>query len=152
MRHADPILLRVEEGDVSAAEELLSLVYDDLRRLAEHELSREPSGNSLQPIALVHEAYLRLVDQNGEPQWRHRGHFYAAAAESTNPAPSIHGLNLALEALAEHKLLHTEKSESLLDELSQMISQQKTTSGNLGQDFLIIEVLYREVRSKMEKP
>jgi len=76
------ILQRVEEGDASAAEELLPLVYEDLRRLAAHELSREPSGNSLQPTALVHEAYLRLVDQNGEPKWSHRGHFYAAAAEA----------------------------------------------------------------------
>lgn len=76
------ILQRVEEGDALAAEELLPLVYEDLRRLAAHELQREPSGNSLQPTALVHEAYLRLVDQNGAPTWSHRGHFYAAAAEA----------------------------------------------------------------------
>jgi tetratricopeptide (TPR) repeat protein len=77
---------------------------------------------------------------------------YAELSESMNPAPSIHGLNLALVALAEHELRHEEKSESLLGELSQMISQQKNTSGNLSHDFLIIEVLYREAKAKMEKP
>jgi RNA polymerase sigma factor (TIGR02999 family) len=76
------ILKQVEEGDASAAEALLPLVYQDLRRLAARELKREPSGNTLQPTALVHEAYLRLVDQSSEPQWSHRGHFYAAAAEA----------------------------------------------------------------------
>lgn len=77
---------------------------------------------------------------------------YAEQSESMNPAPSIHGLNLALVALAEHELRHEEKSERLLGELSQMISEQKTTSGTLSHDFLIIEVLYREIRAKMEKP
>lgn len=76
------ILQRVEEGDSTAAEELLPLVYHDLRRLAARELRRERSGHSLQATALVHEAYLRLVDQSNEPQWNHRGHFYAAAAEA----------------------------------------------------------------------
>lgn len=76
------LLERVEEGDALAAEALLPMVYADLRRLAAHELQREPTGHSLQPTALVHEAYLRLVDQSTEPKWSHRGHFYAAAAES----------------------------------------------------------------------
>lgn len=76
------ILKQVEEGDGSAAEALLPLVYQDLRRLAARELKREPSGNTLQPTALVHEAYMRLVDQSSEPEWSHRGHFYAAAAEA----------------------------------------------------------------------
>lgn len=76
------ILKQVEEGDPTAAEALLPLVYEDLRRLAARELKREPSGNTLQPTALVHEAYLRLVDQNFNAQWSHRGHFYAAAAEA----------------------------------------------------------------------
>jgi RNA polymerase sigma factor (TIGR02999 family) len=61
---------------------LLPLVYDELRRLAAGELRGDASGNSVQPTALVHDAYVRLVDQNNEPRWNHRGHFYAAAAEA----------------------------------------------------------------------
>lgn len=82
MHNVTQILKQVEKGDSSAAEALLPLVYNDLRRLAARELSRERSGNTLQPTALVHEAYVRLVDQSSEPQWSHRGHFYTAAAEA----------------------------------------------------------------------
>jgi RNA polymerase sigma factor (TIGR02999 family) len=82
MTDVTQILLQIEDGDPSAAEQLLPLVYQDLKRLAERELRREPSGNTLQPTALVHEAWLRLVDQHSEPRWSHRGHFYAAAAEA----------------------------------------------------------------------
>lgn len=80
MTDVTQILLKIEQGDAMAAEQLLPLVYDDLRRLAANELKREQTGHTLQPTALVHEAYLRLVDQSSEPQWNHRGHFYAAAA------------------------------------------------------------------------
>jgi len=76
------ILSQIESGDPSAAEQLLPLVYDELRRLAARELGQEAAGHTLQPTALVHEAYLRLVDQSVEPKWNHRGHFYAAAAEA----------------------------------------------------------------------
>lgn len=76
------ILAAIEQGDQRASAELLPLVYDELRRLAAVELRGEASGNTLQPTALVHEAYLRLVDQDSEPHWNHRGHFYAAAAEA----------------------------------------------------------------------
>jgi RNA polymerase sigma factor (TIGR02999 family) len=76
------ILSQVESGDPKAAEQLLPLVYDELRRLAARELCREAVGNTLQPTALVHEAFVRLVEHGGEPKWNHRGHFYAAAAEA----------------------------------------------------------------------
>jgi RNA polymerase sigma factor (TIGR02999 family) len=76
------ILSQIESGDPKAAEQLLPLVYDQLRRLAARELSREAAGHTLQPTALVHEAYVRLVDQSGAPKWNHRGHFYTAAAEA----------------------------------------------------------------------
>jgi RNA polymerase sigma factor (TIGR02999 family) len=76
------IFAQMESGDRSAVERLLPLVYSELRRLAARELFNEPSGNTLQPTALVHEAYVRLVDQSNAPQWDHRGHFYAAAAEA----------------------------------------------------------------------
>jgi RNA polymerase sigma factor (TIGR02999 family) len=76
------ILSQIESGEPKAAEQLLPLVYDQLRRLAARELSRESAGHTLQPTALVHEAYVRLVDREVQPKWSHRGHFYAAAAEA----------------------------------------------------------------------
>src|SRR5262245_37281338 len=69
-------------GDRRAAADLLPLVYDELRRLAAARLAVEPSGNTLQLTALVHEAYLRLVGSPNGDHWNHRGHFYAAAAEA----------------------------------------------------------------------
>jgi hypothetical protein len=75
------ILDRIQHGDWRAAEELLPLIYNELRRLAAHHLSREKPGQTLQPTALVHEAYLRLV--GGEDQkWNGRAHFFAAAAQA----------------------------------------------------------------------
>jgi RNA polymerase sigma factor (TIGR02999 family) len=82
MSDVTQILSRIESGDPKAAEQLLPLVYDELRRLAARELGRQATGHTLQPTALVHEAYVRLVDQNTEPKWNHRGHFYSAAAEA----------------------------------------------------------------------
>lgn len=73
------LLSRSRAGDPLAAEELLPLVYDELRRLARARLSKEPAGQTLQPTALVHEAYLRLVGDE-DPGWNSRGHFFAAAA------------------------------------------------------------------------
>src|SRR5215831_7425164 len=69
-------------GDRQAASALLPLVYDELRKLAAARLSAEPSGHTLQPTALVHEAYLRLVGPADAAQWDGRGHFFAAAAEA----------------------------------------------------------------------
>ena len=82
MTEVTRILQEMAEGDAQQSAALLPLVYDELRRLAARELRNDPAGNTLQPTALVHEAYVRLVDQNNEPQWNHRGHFYAAAAEA----------------------------------------------------------------------
>ena len=75
------ILSAIEQGDPSAAEQLLPLVYDELRRLAAQKLAREPAGHTLQATALVHDAYLRLVGEE-DPGWNGRGHFFAAAAEA----------------------------------------------------------------------
>jgi RNA polymerase sigma factor (TIGR02999 family) len=69
-------------GDRRAAAELLPLVYDELRKLAAVRLAAEPSGHTLQPTALVHEAYLRLVGSEDAERWQNRGHFFAAAAEA----------------------------------------------------------------------
>src|SRR5438876_7145536 len=76
------ILSAIEQGDPSAAEQLLPLVYDELRKLAVSKLAREAPGQTLQATALVHEAYLRLVDVDEAQHWNSRGHFFAAAAES----------------------------------------------------------------------
>ena len=76
------ILSAIEQGDPQAAEQLLPLVYDELRKLAARRLSREKPGQTLQATALVHEAYLRLVNQDQAQRWDGRGHFFAAAAEA----------------------------------------------------------------------
>lgn len=76
------ILSAIERGDPHAAEQLLPLVYDELRKLAAQKLAQEKPGQTLQATALVHEAYLRLVDVDNAPQWNGRGHFFAAAAEA----------------------------------------------------------------------
>ena len=76
------VLNAIEQGDPQAAEELLPLVYDELRRLAARRLAREAPGQTLQATALVHEAYLRLVDAEPAPLWNGRTHFFRAAAEA----------------------------------------------------------------------
>ncbi len=76
------ILSAIEGGDPHAAEQLLPLVYDELRQLAAQRLAQEKPGQTLEATALVHEAYLRLVGDGREQHWDHRGHFFAAAAEA----------------------------------------------------------------------
>jgi RNA polymerase sigma factor (TIGR02999 family) len=76
------ILSQIEQGDPSAAEQLLPLVYEELRKLAAAKLAHEKPGQTLQATALVHEAYLRLVDVEKVQQWDSRRHFFAAAAEA----------------------------------------------------------------------
>src|SRR5438132_10079483 len=82
MSDVTQILSAIEQGDPHAAEQLLPLVYDELRRLAAHKLACEKPGQTLQATALVHEAYLRLVGQSEPQNWDNRGHFFAAAAEA----------------------------------------------------------------------
>ena len=82
MSDVTQILLRIESGDSSAAEHLLPVVYKELRQLAAKKLRREKSGQTLQPTALVHEAFLRLVDGTQVQHWNSRGHFFCAAAEA----------------------------------------------------------------------
>lgn len=75
------ILNAIEQGDAGATEKLLPLVYDELRRLAVQKMAQEPPGQTLQATALVHEAYIRLVESESQ-NWDNRGHFFAAAAEA----------------------------------------------------------------------
>jgi RNA polymerase sigma factor (TIGR02999 family) len=82
MSDVTQILSQIESGDPTAAEQLLPLVYDELRKLAAMRLVQEKPGQTLQATALVHEAYLRLVDGAAAQHWNGRGHFFAAAAEA----------------------------------------------------------------------
>jgi RNA polymerase sigma factor (TIGR02999 family) len=93
------ILSAIEQGDPHAAEQLLPLVYDELRKLAASKLAHEKPGQTLQPTALVHEAYLRLVNVDAAQHWNSRGHFFAAAAEA---------MRRILVELARHK--HSQKA------------------------------------------
>ena len=76
------ILFAIEQGDANAVEQLLPLVYEELRKLAGQKMTHEKPGQTLQATALVHEAYLRLVDVKQAQNWNSRGHFFAAAAEA----------------------------------------------------------------------
>ena len=82
MSYVTQILSQIESGDSSAAEQLLPLLYDELRKLAVQKLAREKPGQTLQATALVHEAYIRLVDVERAQHWNSRGHFFGAAAEA----------------------------------------------------------------------
>ena len=82
MSEVTRILSAIEQGDPHAAEKLLPLVYDELRKLAAQRLAQEKPGQTLQATALVHEAYVRLVDADKAQKWNSRGHFFAAAAEA----------------------------------------------------------------------
>src|SRR5262249_7133595 len=82
MNDVTRILSAIEQGDPKAAEQLLPLVYSELRRVARQRLAQEKPGQTLQATALVHEAYLRLVEGEQSQRWDGRGHFFAAAAEA----------------------------------------------------------------------
>lgn len=82
MTDVTQILSQIEQGDPSAAEQLLPLVYDELRKLAAAKLANEKPGQTMQATALVHDAYIRLVDVERAQHWNSRGHFFGAAAEA----------------------------------------------------------------------
>src|SRR5215470_6043234 len=82
MTEVTRILSAIEQGDPLAAEQLLPLVYGELRKLAADKMAQEKPGQTLQATALVHEAYLRLVDTDKVHHWNSRGHFFASAAEA----------------------------------------------------------------------
>ena len=119
------ILNAIERGDAKATDELLPLVYEELRLLAAQKLSHEPPGQTLQATALVHEAYLRLVGD--EPRsWENRGHFFAAAAEAMRrilvenarrKMSDKHGGALNRVGLNEGVMLGTERTASMEDVL-----------------------------------
>ena len=118
------ILSQIESGDPSAAEQLLPLVYDELRKLAAAKLAQEKPGQTLQATALVHEAYIRLVDVDKAQHWDSRRHFFAAAAEAmrrilveaARRKQSLkHGGALVREELDELNLVGPEPNEDMCE-------------------------------------
>ena len=124
MRDVNHILSAIEQGDPHAAEQLLPLVYDELRRLASQKLAQEKPGQTLQATALVHEAYIRLVVAEHAKDWDSRAHFFAAAAEAMRrilvesarrKASHKRGGGLARAHLDELQIPAPELSEDVLD-------------------------------------
>ncbi len=118
------IFAQIEQGDPSAAEQLLPLVHGELRRLAATKLAHERPGQTLQATALVHEAFVRLVDNNKEVRWDNRGHFFGAAAEAmrrilverARQKQSLrHGGGHARQRLAESEITAPEAGEDILE-------------------------------------
>jgi RNA polymerase sigma factor (TIGR02999 family) len=123
MSEVTRILSAIEQGEPQAAEQLLPLVYDELRQLAAQKLAREAPGQTLDATALVHEAYLRLVGPGDEPHWDSRGHFFAAAAEAMRrilverarrKATRKRGANIQRLDLDQIEVAADERSQELL--------------------------------------
>jgi len=134
MSEVTRILSAIEQGDPQAAEQLLPLVYDELRKLASQRLANEKPGQTLQATALVHEAYVRLVDVDKAQHWNSRGHFFAAAAEAMRRilverarrgGRARHGGELQrqdaaeAELVADQRLAEILKVDAALDELAE---------------------------------
>ena len=123
MSDVTQILSQIEEGDPSAADQLLPLVYDELRKLATAKMAQERPGQTLQATALVHDAYIRLVDVEKTQHWDSRGHFFAAAAEAMRRilvenarkrASMKHGGNLRRLELEEGLTINQQRPEDIL--------------------------------------
>jgi RNA polymerase sigma factor (TIGR02999 family) len=122
MTEVTQILHAIAEGDAHAAGELLPLVYEELRKLAAHKMAQEAAGQTLQPTALVHEAYLRLLGEEHESNWDNRGHFFAAAEamrrilidNARRKQCQKHGGGLARQELDADQLIVPEIREDLL--------------------------------------
>src|SRR3954454_3225718 len=125
MNAVSQLLAAIEQGDPRAAGQLLPLVYDELRKLADHKLAQEKPGQTLQATALVHEAYLRLVGGGGAASfgWNSRGHFFGAAAEAMRRilvenarrrGRDKHGGDRIREELESSQIVAPEVSEDLL--------------------------------------
>jgi len=123
MNNVTQILGQIESGDPNAAEQLLPILYAELRKLAEQKLNLEKPGQTLQATALVHEAYLRLVDTEKVQHWNSRGHFFGAAAEAMRRilvesarrrARNKHGGDRIREDFESSQIVAPEASEDLL--------------------------------------
>jgi RNA polymerase sigma factor (TIGR02999 family) len=142
MNEVTRILSAIEGGDPSASEQLLPLVYDELRKLAAARLARMGPGQTLQPTALVHEAYLRLVDSERAPIWNSRGHFFVAAAcamqrilveRARRKASKKRGGDFAGHDIVETEIAAPEPAEDLvaLDEALNKLEAAHPTAARL---------------------
>lgn len=118
MTEVTQILSQIDQGDPGAAELLLPLLYDELRKLAAAKLANEKTGQTLQPTALVHEAYLRLVGPDNDQDWNGRGHFFGAAAEAMRRI-------LVDNARRKHALKRGGDWERLPDQLYELAENSK---------------------------
>jgi RNA polymerase sigma factor (TIGR02999 family) len=142
MNDVTQILSQIESGNPSAAEQLLPLVYEELRKLAAAKLAQEKPGQTLQATSLVHEAYVRLVDVEKAQQWNSRGHFFGAAAEAMRRilvenarrrAREKHGGDRIREELAASEIAAPEVAGDLLalDEALEGLAQHDPQSAEL---------------------
>jgi RNA polymerase sigma factor (TIGR02999 family) len=141
MSEVTKILREIREGKETSAAQLLSLVYTELKRIAAQKMAGEAPGNTLQPTALVHEAWIKLVG-DGDPNFENRAHFFSAAAEAmrqilVDSARRKHatkrGSGASLEELKEEHWLEQGPSEELLavDEALEALAKQDATAANL---------------------
>lgn len=124
MAKVTQILNQIQSGN-AAASDLLPLVYEEMRRLARHKMQNEAVGHTLQPTALVHEAYMRLVGTEDHPQWDSRGHFFTAAAEAMRrilienarrrQSLKRGGDRKRFEIAEDDAIIHFDNAEELLD-------------------------------------
>lgn len=145
MNHDLTVMLeRMMEGDPSASEQLLPLVYDELRKLANSKLAKEKPGQTLQATALVHEAYLRISGENRDLHWAHRGHFFAAASEamrrilveqSRRKARIKHGAELQRQELTDVSIEFNDPQEDIeaLDVALEKLKGVDSTAAELVQ-------------------
>jgi len=142
MSEVTQILSEIEHGDPSAAQQLLPLVYEELRKLAAARLAHEKPGQTLEATALVHEAYVRLVDVDLVQHWNSRGHFFGAAAEAMRRilvenarrrARGKHGGDRDREELASSQIATPEVSDDLLalDEALERLAEHDSQSAEL---------------------
>ena len=142
MNEVTRILSAIEQGEPHAAEQLLPLVYDELRKLAAERMAKERPGQTLQATALVHEVYLRLVDVDKVQQWNSRGHFFAAAAEAMRrilietvrrKRSHKHGGARARQDLDALDLAAPESADEVLalDEALQKLAQQDKSAADV---------------------
>jgi RNA polymerase sigma factor (TIGR02999 family) len=142
MTDVTQILSQIESGDPSAAEQLLPLVYEELRKLAAARLAQEKPGQTLQATSLVHEAYLRLVDVEKAQHWNSRSHFFGAAAEAMRRilvenarrrARIKHGGDRVREAMASSGIAAPEVTEELLalDEALERLAEHDCQAAEL---------------------
>jgi RNA polymerase sigma factor (TIGR02999 family) len=141
MSDVTEILLQIESGDPSAAEQLLPLVYNELRKLASAKLAQEKPGQTFQATALVHDAYLRLVDVEKAQHWDSRGHFFAAAAEAMRrilvdkarrKGRSKHGVDFARHDLDDVDIAAPVKQEEILA-ISDALTKLESTNDQAAQ-------------------